>query len=75
MPIKLEEVEEKDTETYLLPARKLSVEEAKLAAERLAKDKNWLQLLTRKSSASRVFFSGLCKWIGREIPTLQGFLG
>ena len=47
-PIKLEEVEEEDTETYLLPARKLSVEEAKLAAERLAKDKKLVAAAKKK---------------------------
>ena len=47
-PIKLEEVEEEELETYLLPARKLSVEEAKLAAERLEKDKKLVKGANKK---------------------------
>ena len=47
-PIKLEEEEEEDIETYILPARKLSVEEAKLAAERLAKDKKLVAAANKK---------------------------
>ena len=41
-PIKLEEVSEEEIETYLVPARKLSVEEAKLARKELEKHKNCL---------------------------------
>ena len=47
-PIKLEEVKEEELETYLLPARKLSVEEAKLAEEQLEKHKKLVVAANKK---------------------------
>ena len=47
-PIKLEEVSEEEIETYLVPARKLSVEEAKLARKELGKHKKLLIAANKK---------------------------
>ena len=47
-PIKLEEVKEEELETYLLPARNLSVEEAKLAEEGLEKHKKLVVAANKK---------------------------
>ena len=47
-PIKLEEESEEEIETYIVPARKLSVEEAKLAREEFEKQKKLLKKANRK---------------------------
>ena len=47
-PIKLEEESEEEIETYLVPARKLSVEEAKLAREEFEKHKKLLTKTNKK---------------------------
>ena len=47
-PIKLEEVEEEELETYIVPARKLSLEEAKLAQEELEKQKKSVVAANKK---------------------------
>ena len=47
-PIKLEEVSEEEIETYLVPARKLSVEEAKLARKEFEKHKKLLTSANKK---------------------------
>ena len=46
--IKLEEESEEELETYIIPARKLSVEEAKLAREEFEKSKKLLKKANRK---------------------------
>ena len=47
-PIKLEEVSEGEFETYAVPARKLSVEEANLAKRELEKHKKLLVKANKK---------------------------
>ena len=64
-PIKLEEVSEGEFETYAIPARKLSVEEAKLARKELEKHKNLLVLANKKVIRQLEGFS----WI--QLPGLK----
>ena len=47
-PIKVEEVEEEELETYIVPARKLSLEEAKLAWVELEKQKKSVVAANKK---------------------------